>query len=137
MPMGCTLAYIDDIVTCSDDFARHLIDIEGPGQPTELNGRLAKYQIAIMGYDVTIEYRPGKQNTVSDALSRNPPLENSVNTIVHSQLPTLDEVRTEQEKSPHFSRIQALRNEPEQIEENNDVTGNNGTEDNTQICNGK
>ncbi|PAV73798.1 hypothetical protein WR25_20102 [Diploscapter pachys] len=36
----------------------------------DLVGRLAKYQLVIMEYDLTIKYRPGTANKVCDALSR-------------------------------------------------------------------
>ncbi|CAI4220874.1 unnamed protein product, partial [Auanema sp. JU1783] len=36
----------------------------------DLIGRLAKFQLIIQEYDVDIQYRPGKENSVPDALSR-------------------------------------------------------------------
>uniref|UniRef100_A0A1I7W8B2 RNA-directed DNA polymerase n=1 Tax=Heterorhabditis bacteriophora TaxID=37862 RepID=A0A1I7W8B2_HETBA len=36
----------------------------------DLIGRLAKFQVVLAEYDIGIEYRPGKENNVCDALSR-------------------------------------------------------------------
>ena len=72
---------------------------------TDLAGRLAKYQIAIMSYDIEIIYRPGKQNLVSDALSRyheNMPAASAVTSL---QLLTLDEIQNDQLTSPFHERI--------------------------------
>ncbi|KHJ88410.1 hypothetical protein OESDEN_11797 [Oesophagostomum dentatum] len=39
----------------------------------DLTGRLAKYQIILQEFDITITYRPGKANILCDTLSRHPP----------------------------------------------------------------
>ncbi|KAL6734926.1 hypothetical protein Aduo_005414 [Ancylostoma duodenale] len=67
---------------------------------TDLNGRLAKYQIAIMGYDAEIKYRPGKLNPVSDVLSRHH-INLQVNSITKTRLPTIDEIRKAQKNSDY------------------------------------
>ncbi|KIH57143.1 integrase core domain protein [Ancylostoma duodenale] len=75
---------------------------------SDLSGRLAKYQVAIMGYDAIIQYRPGKQNAVSDALSRYPN-ETVVNSVQITELPSWEEIKDAQEASPYNERIQKLR----------------------------
>ncbi|KIH62676.1 integrase core domain protein [Ancylostoma duodenale] len=49
----------------------------------DLTGRLAKYQIILQEFDITILYRPGKKNVLCDTLSRHlPDAENVVNSII-------------------------------------------------------
>ncbi|KHJ86189.1 integrase core domain protein [Oesophagostomum dentatum] len=43
----------------------------------DLTGRLAKYQIILQEFDITIIYRTGKANILCDTLSRHPPLINA------------------------------------------------------------
>ncbi|KHJ98185.1 integrase core domain protein, partial [Oesophagostomum dentatum] len=73
---------------------------------SDLTGRLAKYQLAIMSYDAVIVYRPGRKNTVSDALSRYPV---SAAVILENELPTLEQIREEQMASPYAANINHLR----------------------------
>ncbi|KIH63672.1 hypothetical protein ANCDUO_06024 [Ancylostoma duodenale] len=49
----------------------------------DLTGRLARYQIILQEFDITIVYRPGKKNVVCDTLSRHlPDAKNVVNSII-------------------------------------------------------
>ncbi|RCN39899.1 hypothetical protein ANCCAN_14169 [Ancylostoma caninum] len=71
---------------------------------SDLSGRLAKYQVAIMGYDAIIQYRPGKQNAVSDALSRYPN-ETVVNSVQVTELASWEEIKDAQKAIPYNERI--------------------------------
>ncbi|EGT56837.1 hypothetical protein CAEBREN_06252 [Caenorhabditis brenneri] len=76
----------------------------------DLVGRLAKYQIILQEYDITISYRPGKQNVVCDTLSRyhpskkmteekmdTKPEEQSIFALSPSPLIDLNRIKHEQE----------------------------------------
>lgn len=66
---------------------------------SDLIGRLAKYQISIQTYDITIEYRAGKHNTLCDFLSRYPI--KAVSAIERFTLPTLEDIRQSQAHSQY------------------------------------
>ncbi|CAJ0599415.1 unnamed protein product [Cylicocyclus nassatus] len=85
----------------------------------DLTGRLAKYQIILQEFDITIMYRPGKANVVCDTLSRHPPQVNAVptesnNNIDLSSPDIMDKIREEQNKTPWIASYkQAIeQNEP-------------------------
>uniref|UniRef100_A0A183G5Q0 RNA-directed DNA polymerase n=1 Tax=Heligmosomoides polygyrus TaxID=6339 RepID=A0A183G5Q0_HELPZ len=63
----------------------------------DLTGRLAKYQIVLQEFDISIIYRPGNKNTVCDALSRYPPQIHAISSINNrSSFLNLADVRDEQ-----------------------------------------
>ncbi|KIH47125.1 integrase core domain protein [Ancylostoma duodenale] len=73
---------------------------------SDLVGRLAKYQMTIQAYEMKIEYRAGKHNTLCDFLSRYPVT--SVNSIQINSLPTLQEIQRSQLQSQYKGLIQFL-----------------------------
>nr|CAD2208261.1 unnamed protein product [Meloidogyne enterolobii] len=85
----------------------------------DLEGRLAKYQISIMAYDIDIIYRPGKKNHLCDHMSRyidNDKLEKQieVNLIKIEKKISADEMILAQEKDEEIQKIkQTLEENPE------------------------
>ncbi|EFP07148.1 hypothetical protein CRE_30552 [Caenorhabditis remanei] len=68
---------------------------------TDLQGRLAKYQIILQEYNVTIVYKPGKTNVVADALSRHHPLINAVIPLWVD----LKAIKAEQQAAPELEKV--------------------------------
>lgn len=66
----------------------------------DLTGRLAKYEIALQEFDITITYRPGNRNIVCDTLSRFPPSTEVIATITGSMSLNMASVRAEQDNCP-------------------------------------
>ncbi|KHJ76895.1 integrase core domain protein, partial [Oesophagostomum dentatum] len=64
-----------------------------------------------MSYDATIEYRSGKLNAVSDALSRHVPTPEKI-CAIQQEFPSLEEVRQAQLSSPFATRIDELKESP-------------------------
>ncbi|CAJ0595132.1 unnamed protein product [Cylicocyclus nassatus] len=85
----------------------------------DLTGRLAKYQIILQEFDITITYRPGKANVVCDTLSRHPPQVNATqtgtnteSTIDLSSPDIIDRIKEEQNKTPWIASYkQAIEND--------------------------
>nr|CAD2206442.1 unnamed protein product [Meloidogyne enterolobii] len=76
----------------------------------DLEGRLAKYQIAIMAYDVDIIYRPGNKNNFCDHLSRfieNETLESTpeINLIKLTKKINSEDMRIAQNEDEYIGRI--------------------------------
>lgn len=74
-------------------------------------GRLARWALKIQGFNVRIEYLPGKQNVVADTLPR-PPLEDETDDAVSISLIEISipgysaaDVRREQLKDPDLEKI--------------------------------
>ncbi|CAJ0596627.1 unnamed protein product [Cylicocyclus nassatus] len=71
----------------------------------DLIGRLAKYQVILQEFDITIVYRPGKANILCDTLSRHPPQVAAISTedspnINLSSPEFIEKIREEQRNSP-------------------------------------
>uniref|UniRef100_A0A8R1HTI6 RNA-directed DNA polymerase n=1 Tax=Caenorhabditis japonica TaxID=281687 RepID=A0A8R1HTI6_CAEJA len=81
----------------------------------DLTGRLARFQIAIQGYDIHIVYRPGKQNTVCDTLSRyHPEMVNTLNRLLNIDFAKIREEQTNDERileSRKFIRSHLVQND--------------------------
>jgi hypothetical protein len=75
------------------------------------SGRLARWALRIQGYDLKIDYVPGRQNLVADTLSR-PPCKHAEDTACDVCTVTVDvptrspaEIRAEQKKDPELLKI--------------------------------
>ncbi|CAJ0602518.1 unnamed protein product [Cylicocyclus nassatus] len=79
--------------------------LKSPLYRSDLVGRLAKYQIMIQAYDLTIEYRPGNHNSFCDFLSRYPVM--SID-IASNSIPSLDTIKEAQQNSSFGSLITFL-----------------------------
>ncbi|KAL7073689.1 hypothetical protein ACQ4LE_007495 [Meloidogyne hapla] len=78
----------------------------------DLEGRLAKYQISIMAYDVDIIYRPGNKNHFCDHLSRF--IENDkqeVNLIKMEKKINVEEMRLAQNEDEEIQKIRKALDE--------------------------
>lgn len=80
----------------------------------DLTGRLAKYQIVLQEFDITIVYRPGYKNNVCDALSRYPPAVNSiaVDSTIKNDI-DIAKVREEQNQCPWIVEYKSMLIDPE------------------------
>jgi hypothetical protein len=75
------------------------------------SGQLARWALRIQGYDLKIDYVPGRQNLVADTLSR-PPCKHAEDTACDVCTVTVDvptrspaEIRAEQKKDPELLKI--------------------------------
>ena len=59
--------------------------LKGIANLKDQTSRLAKFRHKLSEYDFTIEYKPGKNNEVADALSRLPMQETEVNVVTRSK----------------------------------------------------
>ena len=67
----------------------------------KMEGKLARWALAIQEYDVTIKYRKGNQNNNADALSRRP-----VGAVLELQCGfSNDDIRQHQQDDPNIGQI--------------------------------
>ena len=86
------------------------------------SGKLARWGLALQELDLTIEYRPGKQNSAADALSRIP-LDTDTNSVIETVsqetalkpreaiVATLQSVPSRQEEECEWHKLQAVDGE--------------------------
>ncbi|KIH46766.1 retroviral aspartyl protease [Ancylostoma duodenale] len=80
----------------------------------DLTGRLAKYQLVLQEFDITITYQPGKANVVCDALSRHLPHINTITQHVDELQPlSVDLINKEQNNCPWIASYKQALTENE------------------------
>lgn len=95
----------------------------------EVEGRLVRYQLALQGLNLVIQYRPGRHNHVADALSRYPEQVNYLNML--GDLATYDkitqsEVAVDQDSDEALKKLKSLcEAEPDKAVEKNIFVLNN------------
>ena len=74
----------------------------------DVGGRLARWLLFLQQFDFTAQYQPGSHNSVTDALSRRPPIEEQVFAAVQSITYSLcgpAAIQRSQEEDPVLSKV--------------------------------
>ena len=68
--------------------------------------RQRRWMEILCEYDFGIEYKPGKENLVADALSR----KSTLSAVTITQASIMEQIQRFMPQDPHFSKIQNLLN---------------------------